>query len=138
MSKAAFKLDSQLAAGTFFIGKLKLCRVFLMNDSRWPWLMLVPEIPDIIELTDLSAEDQAILIREADFTARLVQKQFSPDKMNIGSMGNIVPQFHLHIVARHKNDAAWPEPVWGFAGRIPYEPEEVERLLSILGKDLAS
>jgi diadenosine tetraphosphate (Ap4A) HIT family hydrolase len=107
-----FSLHPQLAADTFLIGDLKHCRLLLMNNSNFPWLIMVPRGENLRELFDLSPE----IYREVMDEVRHVAEQFAAytkaDKINIAALGNMVPQLHIHIIARYKNDAAWPAPVW--------------------------
>ncbi len=120
MSVNSFRLHPQLAADTVALGQLQLCRVLLMNDARYPWLILVPQRPDLRELTDLDPSAQGELIREIDSAARALSSVCQPDKLNIAMLGNIVPQLHVHIVARSRLDAAWPAPVFGIGNTVAY------------------
>lgn len=115
-----FVLDSQLAADTVEVTRLGLSRVLLMNDSTWPWLILVPERPGVRELTDLSHSDRHALLDEIVATETVLSTLFEPDKLNVGALGNMVAQLHVHVVARHRADPAWPRPVWGALPRAPY------------------
>lgn len=115
----SFALDEKLEKDTFAVGEMALSRVLLMNDARWPWLILVPRLEDAIELTDLSAADRALLIEEAALTAGFPETQTNALKINIGAPGNMVRQLHLHVVARFAGDPAWPGPVWGCEVAIP-------------------
>jgi diadenosine tetraphosphate (Ap4A) HIT family hydrolase len=101
--------------------------VLVMNDARYPWLLLVPRRDGIIELVDLDARDRARLIEEAHAAAAFLQSSERPDKINIATLGNVVRQFHLHVVARRLGDPAWPGPVWGHGAATPYEPEAARR-----------
>jgi diadenosine tetraphosphate (Ap4A) HIT family hydrolase len=117
-----FTLHSRLAADTIFVADLLLCRVLLMNDVRYPWLVLVPRIADAVEIFDLSVQDRATLVEEITEAARTLQQLSGAAKMNIGALGNLVPQLHIHIVARNAGDPAWPGPVWGHGPAVPYLP----------------
>ncbi|MGL4974777.1 MAG: HIT family protein [Bosea sp. (in: a-proteobacteria)] len=118
-----FMPDTRLTTGTALVGELPLSRVFLMDDSRFAWLMLVPRLDGACEIADL-AEDYALqLMREARAASAALRKVAPCDKLNVASLGNMVPQLHLHVVARLKGDAAWPGPVFGVPGGIPYAPE---------------
>lgn len=108
-----FALHSRLQADTLQVADLPLCCVRLMNDSRFPWLILVPRGPDLREIFDLSAAERAILMEEIAMSAKILRDMTGAAKMNIGAIGNIVPQLHVHVVARVETDAAWPAPVWG-------------------------
>ena len=122
-SPSPFTLHHQLAADTFHVTRLPLCEVLLLNDANHPWLVLVPRIADATELVDLSDVEQVTLTREIALTSRVLQALFKPDKLNVAALGNMVPQLHVHVIARFTNDVAWPRPVWGAAPARPYEPE---------------
>ena len=114
----SFVLHPRLAADTSFIADWPLCRVLLMEDARYFWLVLVPRRDDVTEITDLFAQDRALLMEE---TARAGQIIKGDAKLNIGALGNLVPQLHLHVVARHPGDPAWPGPVWGHSPAVAYD-----------------
>jgi diadenosine tetraphosphate (Ap4A) HIT family hydrolase len=116
----AFHLDARLAADTLPVLSLGLCSLRLMNDSRWPWLLLVPKRPDIRELYELAPLDQAVLTFETSLVSETLAKLTGCLKLNVGALGNVVPQFHMHIVARNEGDPNWPRPIWGFGGKVPY------------------
>jgi diadenosine tetraphosphate (Ap4A) HIT family hydrolase len=116
----AFMLDSRLAGDTLPIGDLSLCSILLLNDSRFPWFVLVPRRPGASEFTDLTREDAAELMEEIRIAARVMQDLAKPDKVNVGALGNIVTQLHVHVVGRFRSDPAWPGPVWGHGSRTPY------------------
>jgi diadenosine tetraphosphate (Ap4A) HIT family hydrolase len=134
-----FVLDPRLAADTLVVGDLPLCRVLLMNDSRFAWLILVPRRIGLIEIHDLSAQDRAVLIEEAAFAGDKLKNLAGAKKINIGALGNIVSQLHVHVVARFEDDAAWPGPVWGAGRAAPYASEaakeRVRELAAALGFD---
>ncbi len=127
-----FHLHERLAADTVEVTRWPLCRVLLMNDAAYPWLILVPERPDISEVFQLSAADQHLLMDETSAAAAALQRLFAADKMNIGALGNVVPQLHVHVIARHRTDPAWPRPVWGLAAALPYPPEALAERLALL------
>src|SRR5690242_14029508 len=108
-----FTLHPTLARDTVDVIRLPLCRVLLMNDRRFPWLLLVPERESIREIHELTPADRAQLIAEIAQAGQVLTHLVQPDKLNVGALGNIVPQLHVHIVARRTTDAAWPGPVWG-------------------------
>ena len=108
-----FKLDSRLHNDTFFVCDLTLCRVLLMNDRQFPWLILVPMRNDIAEIIDLSEHEQQTLLKESAKVSKVMQQVFAPYKLNVGALGNVVRQLHVHHVARFETDVAWPKPVWG-------------------------
>ena len=125
----AWHLDARLADDTAPVCDLKLCEVRLMDDANHPWLVLVPKVADAVELIDLSAAQREQLSTEIDAAARVLKALFKPDKLNVAALGNLVPQLHVHVIARYTHDIAWPRPVWGAANARPYPPEQlVERV----------
>jgi diadenosine tetraphosphate (Ap4A) HIT family hydrolase len=108
----AFTLHPRLAADTIALGDWPLCRLLLMNDARFPWVILVPARPDLREIHDLPPAERATLIEEIARASALMQQAFKADKMNVAALGNQVPQLHIHIIARFAADPAWPNPVW--------------------------
>lgn len=120
-----FTLHPTLASDCFQMGKLSLCEVLLHNNATYPWLILVPQRTHITEIYDLSEEDQIQLHREISLTTKHLQAYTCADKMNIAAFGNQVPQLHIHIIARHHNDPAWPQPVWLHPAPTAYAPEQV-------------
>jgi len=127
-----FELNSQIEKDTFHVIDMDLCRVLLMNDKRFPWLMLVPMQPDLVEVFDLEEEDQVLMTLEVNYAAKVLADLSQAKKMNVGSLGNIVSQLHLHVVARNEGDAAWPGPVWGVGNAVPYDDGELKALLQDL------
>ncbi len=123
-----FTLHPTLAQDTVEVTRLALCRVLLMKDSRFPWLILVPEREGAREIHDLPADDRALLIEEIAQASQVLQRLFRPDKMNVGALGNVVPQLHVHVVARKASDSAWPGPVWGSGEAVLYGKAELEEL----------
>jgi diadenosine tetraphosphate (Ap4A) HIT family hydrolase len=117
---AAFELDARLAGDTLVVGDLPLCRVLLMRDSRFAWLVLVPRQAGLVEVADLAETERAALWREVDQAGAALRAVAACDKLNIGALGNIVRQLHVHVVARVEGDAAWPGPVWGSGKAEPY------------------
>ncbi|HEX2553098.1 MAG TPA: HIT domain-containing protein [Microvirga sp.] len=115
-----FALDSRLAASTLPVGDLGLSSVLLQNDSRFPWLVLVPRRPGLVELTDLADADYRTLADEIRLATRVMLALAQPDKVNVAAIGNVVPQMHVHVVGRFRSDPAWPGPVWGFGTPAPY------------------
>ena len=126
---AGFALDPRLENDTVHVTDLALCRVLLMNDSRYPWLILVPMQDDLREFHDLSPEDQTRLMAEITLTTQVLHELHTPDKLNVGALGNIVNQLHIHVLGRFDGDPAWPGPVWGLGKAVPYEMEEIEQLV---------
>lgn len=129
---AAFELHSQLAQDSVPVGDLPLARVLLANDANYPWLILVPRKPGLVELLDLAGHEQVQLLAEIASAARLLKQITACDKLNMAALGNQVPQLHVHVIARRKSDAAWPKPVWGVVPPSHYEPAARERLISAL------
>ena len=127
-SSAGFDLHPQLAADTVEVCRLKLCRILLSRDSSFPWLVLVPQRAGVREIHELSARDRALLSDEIDFTSRVMATLFAPDKMNVAALGNMVPQLHVHVVARYRTDRAWPKPIWGSGPAEPYAAARMEGL----------
>src|SRR4051812_43929077 len=119
-SPMTFQLDSRLEADTIPIGDLALSSVLLLNDARFPWFVLVPRIPNVSEFTDLSEEHYTRLMQEIRIATRVMQELSRPDKVNVGALGNIVTQLHVHVIGRFRSDPAWPGPVWGHGTRTPY------------------
>ena len=131
-----FALDERLARDTLLVGDLPFSRVLLMNDSRWPWLILVPRHPGLVELTDLAAADRATLVEEAARAAAFLNAHAKADKINVGALGNIVRQLHVHVVARRVGDAAWPGPVWGSGAPLRYDVRKANELAGDLARRL--
>ena len=120
MAAEAFELHPQLAADTHFICDLELSCVLLMDDARFAWLILVPKRAGMRDWIDLPHALQHRLLDEVELCSRALRAIARPDKLNIAALGNMVPQLHVHVVARHVGDAAWPKPVWGVGERVPY------------------
>lgn len=133
---AGFALDARLAADTVAVADLALCRVLLMKDARFPWLILVPRRAGVSEILDLAAADHAQLWAEITQAAAALRAEIQPLKLNIGALGNIVRQLHVHIVARFDGDAAWPGPVWGSGAALPYEAAVLAALAARLAHRL--
>lgn len=121
-------LHPQLRQDGIVLGKLRLCYLLLMNDARYPWFVLVPHRPDIVEMFQLSAADRYLLCDESAMLAQSLATAFAADKINVAALGNVVPQLHIHHIARYRNDAAWPKPVWGAVPPQLYSPAERERV----------
>jgi diadenosine tetraphosphate (Ap4A) HIT family hydrolase len=117
-----FQLDSRLAADTIPLGRLALSRVLLMDDARYPWLILVPERPELAEIIELPEPDRIVLMREIAAVSEVLKALYAPDKLNVGALGNKVRQLHVHVLARFASDAAWPGPVWGVGEAASYPP----------------
>lgn len=126
------ELHPRLAADTLHVTDLALCRVLLMNDSRYPWLILVPRRAEIAEIHELSVSDQGLLMAEISNSSETLAARFRPDKINVGALGNIVPQLHVHVIARRQSDSAWPGPVWGVGDAETYEMGQAQSLATEL------
>ena len=120
------KLHPQLEKDCFILGEFKLCSLLLLNDANYPWFILLPNREDVSEIHQLSKTDQQQLMTESMFFSRCLEQVFRPDKLNIAALGNVVPQLHIHHIARFKTDACWPAPVWGAAKAIHYETEQLK------------
>lgn len=118
-----WELHPQLASDTHPIAGLALCDLRLMDDANYPWLILVPRVAGARELIDLDAAGQAALMDEISRVSRAMQALFRPHKLNVAALGNLVPQLHVHVIARQPDDPAWPAPVWGRVQARSYEPE---------------
>lgn len=139
MPETGFQLDPALDAVGLPLGDFPLCRVFLFDDARYPWLMLVPRRAGLREIIDLTADDQALLFAEITRAMTVLQGVTRPDKLNLGALGNVTPQLHIHLVGRFASDPAWPGPVWGHGERRSYPPHMVgvlmDKLAGALGFD---
>ena len=130
--EAGFELDPRLARDTVFGADWQLCRVLLMDDARFPWLVLVPRRAGLAELDDLDETDNTRLMHEIRRAMKKLRGLGECDKLNVGALGNIVRQLHVHVVARHQRDAAWPGPVWGPGPAQRYTPEARDGLIARL------
>ena len=119
-----YELHHQLKQDTFYLGHFKLCDVLLMNDARYPWVILVPRRENITEVFQLSDADQHLLSTESANVAKQLSSLVAADKMNIAALGNIVSQLHIHHVARYQTDEAWPAPIWGTGSAVIYSEGE--------------
>lgn len=123
-----FSLHPQLEKDCFFVCDLELSRVLLMNDSNYPWCILVPRIDGVREVYELSEARQQMLTRESVLVARVLMELFDGVKMNVAALGNVVPQLHVHHVVRKINDPAWPKPVWGCVQSVPYDENSAKEI----------
>jgi len=124
----SFSLAPELQRDCIELADWPLCKVLLMNDSQYPWFILVPRVADVKEIIDLSEELQITLLQESGKLSKLLQQVFSPDKLNVAALGNMVPQLHVHHIARFTTDPAWPAPIWGKLPAVPYSDEQIEQL----------
>ena len=125
-------LDAQLAADCVLAGDLPLCRLLVLKDANYPWLVLVPRRAGLVELSDLGAPEQAVLMGEITRAGNALREITHCDKLNVAALGNVVSQLHAHVVARFRTDPAWPRPVWGAVPARPYPEEELGGLLARL------
>ena len=121
-----FILDTRLQEDTWLIGDFPLCRLLLSNDSNYPWFILVPRREGISELFQLDDVDQPLMWAETTALAGVLKELFTADKMNVATLGNVVSQLHMHVIARYASDAAWPAPVWGKHPAKPYSEADVQ------------
>ncbi|WP_305907150.1 HIT family protein [Methylomarinum sp. Ch1-1] len=127
-----FQLHPRLEQDCIEIGRLSLSRLLLMNDSQYPWCILVPEREDISEIYQLSPTDQQQLQQESCLLSKTLAEIYNADKMNIAAIGNMVPQLHIHHIVRYRNDRAWPAPVWGQFDAIPYGKKQLKEQISVI------
>ena len=127
---SAFVLDERLAADSVFIADGPLSQLRLMDDVRFPWLVLVPRVAGAVEWFDLAPADQSLLWNEVRRASALLRGDPRCEKLNLGALGNIVRQLHVHLVARHAGDAAWPGPVWGSGAARRHAPGELAATLA--------
>lgn len=131
MSEIGWSLHSQLHADTVPICDLALSRLLAMNDANFPWLILVPRRAGVSEIIDLG-DEQPALMNELSLVSRALKDETRCDKLNVAAIGNVVPQLHIHIVARRKDDAAWPKPVWGAVPPRAYEADVMKRFVAAI------
>lgn len=128
----AFRLHPRLADDCHRVGDLALSRVLLLDDARYPWLVLVPRRADIGEIYELDTRDRAVLLDESCRVGAFLMQAFQGDKLNVAALGNLVPQLHVHLVVRSRGDPAWPGPVWGHSPAVPYPAEDLAARLHTL------
>ena len=134
---ADFELHPQLAADTVEVDRWDCCRVLLMNDATYPWLILVPQRADVRELHALSADDLTLTTAEIVRASQAMERLFQPIKMNVAALGNMVTQLHIHVIARFEHDPAWPNPVWGVTPAVPYGVDDLAARVEALHDALA-
>ena len=127
-----FELDGRLARDSDLVTVLGLCQLRLLKDSRWPWLMLVPQRSGVTEIFDLTPLDQALLTFETNTVGAALKKVTGATKINVGALGNIVRQLHVHVIARFEGDQNWPGPIWGFGQAVPYDEQQKQDFLKKL------
>jgi len=123
-----FELHPQLQQDCIVLGKLELCHLLLVNDSNYPWFILVPDRVEISEIFQLDEADQKLLLSESTRLSQFLVKQFKADKLNIAALGNVVPQLHVHHIVRYKHDVSWPKPVWGQQPAQPYTQKRISEI----------
>jgi diadenosine tetraphosphate (Ap4A) HIT family hydrolase len=133
-----FRLDARLEADTLEVGVTGLCQLRLMNDCRWPWLILVPMMPGASEMHDLPKQQQRRLAQEMMIAGAALKRATGCEKINTGALGNVVRQLHVHVVARSSGDPNWPGPVWGFGQRRAYDDASalIAKIRGELGADI--
>jgi len=129
-----FTLHPRLEADCVFMRDLPLSQLRLNNVKTVPWLILVPRRPDVLEIHQLAATDRALLIEEIAQTSHALTELYAPDKINVAALGNIIPQLHVHVIARFATDAAWPGPVWGRVAAEPYAAGAAEEIRTKINK----
>ena len=122
------KLHPQLEKDCIVLGEFTLCSLLLLNDANYPWFILLPNRKDIREIHQLTVTDQQQLMTESMFFSRCLEQVFQPDKLNIAALGNVVPQLHIHHIARFTTDVCWPAPVWGATNSIPYSNQQIKTI----------
>ena len=128
----SFTLNTSLEGASLPVTDLALSAVRLMKDANYPWLLMMPRKDDLIEIIDLAEEDQIQLMREIALVSKALQAATDCDKLNVAALGNQVSQLHIHVIARRRDDPAWPDPVWGAVPRLDYPPGEAEVLIDQL------
>jgi diadenosine tetraphosphate (Ap4A) HIT family hydrolase len=128
----SWSLHPQLARDTIPIGELPLSLVLVVNDANWPWLLLVPRRPAVSDLIDLDEVEQAQLMTEIARVSRALKRVTQCTKLNVAALGNVVPQLHVHVIARREGDAGWPRPIWGAAAAVPHDHAELDRFIAAL------
>lgn len=128
VTKAGFEIDARLEAISHPVVWLGLCELRLVNDRRWPWLVLIPQRSGIEEMHELTPLDQAMLTFEVNSVSQMLKTETQCDRTNVAVLGNRIRQLHVHVVARSEKDPGWPAPVWGQDPREPYRPDELRRL----------
>ncbi|KAF7774364.1 hypothetical protein PCIT_a0799 [Pseudoalteromonas citrea] len=128
----SFELAPELQRDCITLADWPLCKVLLMNDSQYPWFILVPRVSGLKEIIDLTDEQQKTFWLESAKLSQLLREVFNPDKLNVAALGNMVPQLHVHHIARFTTDIAWPKPVWGLFSPVAYSDEQLVALKKAL------
>lgn len=132
-----FTIDAKLASDTLNLGSFPLCEVLLMNDSRFPWIILVPKLLNLRDFHEIPTEFRDVLFHEIEEASKAIQKLWKVEKMNVAALGNQVSQLHIHVIGRQRTDEAWPNPVWGYGTPIPYGTSEISSVVHSLKDELA-
>ena len=127
-----WSLHPQLARDTIVVGDLALSRLLVVNDANWPWLLLVPRRQGASEIIDLDEVERAQLMTEIARVAHALKEVTACDKLNVAALGNVVPQLHVHVIARRSGDVGWPKPIWGAAPPLPHDPRELDRFVTAI------
>lgn len=125
-----FKVDPALEQDSFLIADMELSKLYVKNDKDNPWFVLIPRKANASEMVDLTHEEQCMLMEEVTIVSEFLKHYYRPTKINIGALGNIVRQLHIHIIARYENDQAWPQALWGTTPEVFFEPFELENIKS--------
>ena len=128
-----FKLHKKFLKSSHHITELKLCSIRLHDNSKFPWVILIPKKNKITDMSDLNFKDQNLLMREIVYVSKIMKKLFKTSKLNVEKIGNIVPQLHIHIIARYKKDNTWPLPVWVTKGKA-HSKATLEKTISKISK----
>lgn len=131
-----FQLHPRLEQDCIAIGRFELCRLLMMNDSQYPWFILVPERADLQEIYQLSKAERELLTEESSYLAENLAVLYKADKMNIAAIGNMVPQLHIHHIVRYRTDKAWPAPVWGKSAAVPYTESQIADNVTLIRDQL--
>ena len=131
-----FALHERLKSDTIELGRLDLSLLLLMNDRSLPWLILVPEREGVSDIDELAAVDRSVLIEEIACVSGVIRGMYCPRKINVGSLGNLVPQLHVHVIGRFADDRAWPGPIWGTGPVAPYSSGELSKISSRIRESL--
>ena len=129
----SFKLDRKFLKSSHYIADLKLCSIRLHDNSKFPWIILIPKRIKITDITNLNSKDQILLMKELVYVSRLMKKLFKTSRINVEKIGNLVPQLHIHVIARHKKDTSWPSSGWVVKGK-PYSKVALSEILNKIGK----
>jgi diadenosine tetraphosphate (Ap4A) HIT family hydrolase len=127
------KVNKNFLKSSFHIGDLKLCSVRLIDNEKFPWIILVPKKKDVTDISELNLKNQLLLMKEIVYCSKIMKKVFKTSKLNIEKIGNIVPQLHIHIIARYKNDSSWPLSVWVIKGKT-YSKKNLEKVINKISK----